>query len=320
MVTGRNERRTILAMPRRVKFFGASVGGPPHGSPVNYDISEQLIDAEQLQFLPTAGRDSRYLDTDTGRFLFTMVDHHGPEVCFRLCRVDRDNLPQTEKGGNIAELLLDDETGLTETTYGVIFEPGLIGVVSSKGGPSMSRIAGYLKNKSTSVPSKLTISPLVHIDIIAKLREFETLSLFHLKLHPSQLPIIKGQWDVLDDNFEAQLNLWREQSTLEVTVSPTRNSQRRSHRSLMGPIVSLAQSATGLLIKRSSKFIVKGQPEGMLNDVVLNILSETLSVEQEIAKSAVRSSALDAESAYNAIRLSYNDLQNDIRDAMRSTQ
>ena len=83
----------------------------------------------------------------------------------------------------------------------------------------------------------------------------------------------------------------------------------------MNPIRSVAELA-GLLPKRGSKFLVKGQRMGAINDVVLNVLSETLSVEQEISKSAMRSSALDIDSAYNAIRRGYNDLKADIENAM----
>ena len=63
----------------------------------------------------------------------------------------------------------------------------------------MSSVAKYLKNKGTYVPRTLTVSPLVHKVIIDKLQAFETLSLFHLKSHPSQLPIIRAHWNDLDD-------------------------------------------------------------------------------------------------------------------------
>lgn len=309
---GLDNRPVVL---RKVKFFGISVGGPPHGTVDNYDPTQQLIDIDGLEFLQGAGRDSRYLDTDTGQVLFTNVDHRGPEVCFRLCRVDRDNLPQTEKAGDIEELLLDDETGIARTTYGIVLEPGLLGVVSAKEGPSMSGVAKYLKSKGANVPRTLTVSPLVHKDIIDKLRDFETLSLFHLRLHPSQLPIIRGRWNDLDANLDSQLNVWREQKSLETVIAPTPTSQRRAYQSLINPITSVAELA-GLLPKRGSKLLVKGQREGTINDVVLNLLSETLTVELDIVKSAARSSALDIDSAYNAIRRGYNDLRADIENAM----
>ena len=248
------------------------------------------------------------MDTGVGPVLFTSVDRLGPEVCFRLCRVDRDNLPQTENRGRIEELLLDDEVGIVETTYGVVLEPGLIGAVSAKGGPPMSRIAKYVQDKSSVVPKKIEVGPLVHRDIIDKLRDFETLSLFHLKLHPSQFPIVRGRWGDLDTNFDSQLQLWREQAALETKIAPERGTRRRAHESLINPIVSLAETA-GLLSRKNSKFLVKGQRVGEVNDVLLNVLSDTLSIEQEIAKSATRSSALDIESAYNAIQRGYGDLK-----------
>ncbi len=317
MTMPRIDQDKRFPISRRVRFFGVSIGGPPHGSVATYDISELLIDIDRLGFLLGGGRESKYMDTDSGRVLFTTVDHPGPEVCFRLCRVDRDNLPQTEKGGSIEELLLDEETGLMETTYGIVLEPGLIGIVSSKGGPSMSGIAKYLKDKGRNIPGKITVGPLVHKDIIDKLNDFETISLFHFKLHPSQIPIVRGRWDELDENFDSQLRIWSEQSSLETIIAPTRDSSRRAYPSLIRSIVSLAEVA-GLLRKRDSKFLVKGQRAGTVSDVVLNILSETLSVEQEIVKSAVRSSALDVESAYDAIRRGYNDLKSDIENAMET--
>ena len=78
---GLDSRPVVL---RKVKFYGISVGGPPHGVVENYDPTEQLLGIDELDFLQGAGRDSRYLDTDNGQVLFPNVDRRGPDVCLRL--------------------------------------------------------------------------------------------------------------------------------------------------------------------------------------------------------------------------------------------
>ena len=52
MTTARTDQEVLPVVPRTVKFFAVSVGGPPHGIARPYDISEPLIDIGNLEFLP----------------------------------------------------------------------------------------------------------------------------------------------------------------------------------------------------------------------------------------------------------------------------
>ena len=77
-----------------------------------------------------------------------------------------------------------------EVTHCIAFKPGLLGTVSKRG-PSASSLARYIREKVQDKPDRLQVVPLVHKDIISRLRRLQTLSLFELKLSPSQIPIMR---------------------------------------------------------------------------------------------------------------------------------
>ena len=81
----------------------------------------------------------------------------------------------------------------------------------------------------------------------------------------------------------------------------------------MGPLTSLAQKVG--LLPSSSIYKVRGKTEGHAREVTLNLLSDTLTTEEEIMKVRVRDEAVDDDSAFSAIIRAYEALKSEIEDA-----
>ncbi len=297
-----------------VRFYSVTVGGPPHGPAMRFDASKALTEIDQLPLSFTDTANTRYQHRRNDRSLHTIVDSSGSgEVCFRFCEVNRADLPQIEAEGAITDLQLEEREGLMEATHCIAFKPGLLAAVSKRG-PSPTSLGKYILAKIQDSPGSLDVVPLVHMDIISRLQRLQTISLMELKLSPSQIPIVRGASDDLDKLFEAQLAMWNEQSRLEVIIRPAQSSVHGARQKLLGPIVDIAGRA-GWFAKEST-YKVRGRSETQAREVTLNILSDSITTEESVERSRERSSALDNDSAFNAIRNAYMALEPDIEEAL----
>ena len=304
-----------------VRFYTATLGGPPTGIPArNVDITDALQVCESLDLTFASGSSSRYLRTRSGKSLFTMIDRTTDNVCFRFCEVDRDIYLQIEKEGDMRDWHTEEGWGVVECSYAVVLETGLIGVIIDQG-PIMQRLGRYLIAKGNL--EDVTISPLIHKNIIDRLHRMESLSLFHLRINPSQLPIVRGSSGQLDATLDAQRSLWNEQSSYEVRITPTQQTQSNARNELMSTLTGLAERS-GFLSKESI-YKVKGRLDGGERDIVLNLLSDELTTEEYVHVSTMSDSTvssrdtrklmLDTQSAYNAILSAYQSLSSDINEA-----
>ena len=312
-MTSRNFEDGHLTDIRTIGFFSSSVGGPPHGAAIRFDTAATLLEINKLGFINSNISPTRYMDTNNDRSIYTnVVKRTDDGVFFTFCETKQRDFPQIEEAGNFSPLDLRDGQGLGRVTHCVAFKPGLIGAILANG-PSASTLAGYIRKKRPIGSRRLQITPLVHRDVIARLNKFEAISLFQLKLSPSQLPVIRGAWDQLDNTFDSQLAMWNEQTALEVIVRPLESSQRGARASLIGPLTSLAQKVG--MLPSSSTYKVRGKTEGHAREVTLNLLSDTLTTEEEIMKVRVRDEAVDDDSAFSAIIRAYEALKSEIEDA-----
>ena len=296
-----------------IGFFAVSMGGPPHGAAVKFDTADALCEIDKLGFVGSAVRRTRYMHTQNDKAVYTaIVRRTDEEICFKFCEVNRGDLPQIEEAGIVEPLPLAEDQGLMHATHCIAFRPGLIGAVLNIG-PPVSRLAGYIRRKKVNGPTKLQVKPLVHRDVIERLNKLESISLFQLKLSPSQLPVIRGAWRELDNSFEAQLGMWSEQATLEVVIRPLASSQRSARGSLLDPLISLARRSG--LLSSNSIYKIRGKTEGQARDMTLNILSDALTTEEEVKRISMRDEALDDASAFHAITRAYEALKTEIDEA-----
>lgn len=309
-----------------VRFYLITSGGPPHGSfPSAFDVEDALQKINSIPLSLEDGKPTRYMHRNNGKSLHTIIDESRNNLCFRLCEVRREDLPQTEKEGIVRELSLEEGQGLLENSYGIVFRPGLIGAISIPG-VDMYRLGLYIRNKLQIPKSQLKINPLIASDVINRINNLEAISFFRLRISPSQLPIISNRWEGLTNTFNAQLGMWSEPETLEVIIRPARDSRGRARDAIISNLISLADPSIRNLLTGPATYKIKGRLEGRTRDVMLDVLGDSLTTEEQVLKSGAgnndpnhRSAGLDGSSAYEAISRAYDTLEPEIMDALNNS-
>ena len=301
----------------RVQFFVASRGGPPRGPAARVNIEEALLEAASLP-RHVVGDGGRCAPTRNGHLLVLDVHDCSAGFAFAFGDVNLTDLPSTAtRDGEIRALDLESGRGLLSSTHCVTFGakfPDLIGCIPGMG-PDVTRLADYLASRCPSVGGKFRIEPLMDADIAGALSRMQAVSLFRLRIDPSQVPVIRGHWDNLDARLDADLALYAEQKYLDVRLEPVESARSRALSSLQERVLSLL-GATSLLA-RGSVFQIKGPLDDLsARDVVVDLVGRKLSVPVSVAKERSGHSALHKWSAYPAIREAYSTLQSDIDAAM----
>ena len=295
-----------------VRFYVCTVGGSRPASRRKCSLLPALVDMGcgpvGRELAPTAIQ-----SLGNGKWLFVELWSSQLPANFVLRGTDRVNLPELEDSGVIQQLQLPDSAGLISSTYAVEFQDGVMGTIQS-GGPYMMQLTRYLKSSGNARLHGLKIDPLVDTDVVSRVLDSKSLSYVDLQMYPSQLPLIPPGAGKVKGGLEYQLELWSEQKSLRFYIEPSNDSAGRAMEEYRNPITSIIQTWVPLAA-RGSKFKIKCSRlvEGMLRDVIVDVLSGKLTTEKTVELKGVRTSALDENSAFEAIREAYKDLQTDIQ-------
>jgi hypothetical protein len=73
--------------------------------------------------------DDRYLkDDEDGYEICCLIDELAPPQKARFCKIRRDDFPQVEHKGNLADLVIPDEYGLAECVHAIFFPENVVGL------------------------------------------------------------------------------------------------------------------------------------------------------------------------------------------------
>lgn len=301
-----------------VRFYSCTVGGSRPASRRMVSLWPALIsmgcEPAGRELAPSA---VRLLGND--RLLFVELWGNQQSANFVMRESDRANLPELEDSGVIQELQLPDTAGLISSTYVVEFQSGVIGTISMSG-PSMAQLVKYLKFSGDQQIAGLKVDQLIDTSVASRVMDSRSLSYIDLQMRPSQLPILLPTAGKVKAGLEHQLELWSEQKSLRFYIEPSRDSSGRAMEDYRNPIASLIESWVPWAVP-GSKFKIKSSRfvDGMLRDVVTDVLSGKLTTEKTVQLKSSRTSALDEHSAFKAIREAYIDLQVDIQLSIKSS-
>ena len=311
-------RRTTVE--QTVRFYRISLGKNDDGAPGTYDVRHAL---EQIQSLPCDLNAAvpRYLPDGEGNVLFTHLrnaghktePHREAETDFELWLSNRTNLPQIESGGNISDLLIADSAGLATAIYAVFFPPNIIGTVSDGRDIRIAQLGKYMTAKGLSVGGEPKIQPIIHREVRDRLERLGEVSLFQFAIVPSYVEVVESIDHSLAEAFRSIRSVWEGQERIEVIIRPMRNTKRSARMSLVPTLQELIGRID--FFSNSKKCKVTGKLDGTTRQLLINVLSDKLSVKKQIEKSSSRSSALLDRSAYMAIKEAYTDLYPDIAQA-----
>ena len=295
---------------RKIYFFRADIGKDDSGMPSLFDPTPAL---QKIIQLPFTGEDGgRYEDDADGNVLclFRALTRAN-QVQF--CRIRRTGLPQIEDSGNLSELQIGPNTGLSEAIQVMFFSENITGIVYNHFGPRLSRLGPYLHTKSNCIIPVVRFRPLLNVNVSKQLDELDDLRLFELNVRPSFANVIRQHDDSIGDILDANI---RYQGSDDIVHVMTKHSGAR-RQTMLDRAVNLAKRLLLLddLSGNVDRFRLRGKRRDTGKVETIDLLRDQLLSTQSIVRLSERGRALDPESAFQAINTAYEDLKDDLGQA-----
>jgi len=215
-----------------------------------------------------------------------------------LYRVRHDNVPSLETAGVITDLPIGARQNIVEETHLVFLPNNVIGVITSRDGPRVGRLASYLQ-KQFSI--EVGICPVLDPDTTRTLSEMGRVTSVELSIPAAVAsflaPSDSGDRDVIDAfKFLAEAS---DSKTLHLSVvlslGPNQSASTK-WRAFISYIVNSGQLPLFNKFKIHAKSIDSQSPS-----IVKDFVEEKLAMKRDITLDANDSRRLNSESAYQAI-------------------
>ena len=298
-------------LERKILFFRADIGFDDGGVPLEFDPLPTLTAIGVLPF--TDDDQGRYEAEVDGNALCLIIHHLQPMASVRFCRVRRTGLPQLEQAGLITDLDLTPESGLLESIHVTFFPNNIVGAEYNHFGPRISRLGSYLHSKSQKAAPRATFRPLLRGDATAQLDRLTDLRLLEISVLPSIVEITRQSDDSLADALEANARAVETPKTLQAILKPLENAQTSFLSRKRGPLKEMVGNES--LREGSAKFQVRGKCADSGRVETIDLLKDQLISTQGIVRMNERSRALNPDSAFEAIRESYELLKDELEEA-----
>ena len=298
---------------RKIYFYSINAGRNLAGKPIPYDLESVLEVIQGLDFKTDAG----YLRDEGGFEVCGFVDEQSSLQKVRFCKIIRDDLPQIERQGNLADLELTEKEGLAHCVHVVFFPDNIVGLEYNYNGPTVTRISEYLYEKAKNVCPKIPeFEHLVDPDTIAKLKRMKTVRRFRIRVRPSLLNSVEQADESLAGTFRSAREL-AQAKEIELSLSVGHAGRKET---LGSRLIDVA--TTLVTLKDTNNDVISAEINGYNNtgkiDVV-DLLSAKLMAIKNIPRRRGRTSAPPKESVYAAIEEAYNDFKDQFPRALGVT-
>lgn len=299
---------------RKVYFFRAHGDRTDGGRVIPYDVGPALNYIDTLTF--ASGDRYRGSGAEVTCCWPTELEAP-PRVEFG--KVRRADLPTVEEEGNTQPLDLTEDQGIVEKTHFVFFPNYVLGMLYNYYGPRRSSLARYLGDKHGPTPESLEFTPLLRQDVLDALDKFGRIRVLRLGVLRSFLRYLEEFDESLYEAFEGVDRLGNA-PRLELVLRPEAYQRDwiEGEGGLMDMIRRLAERVTGdpEYGEQVKKFEVKGLnvEEESVDEV--DVLNEKLVRTKQVVRLGDRSRSIQADSAYDAIIEAYEELQDQLNDAV----
>lgn len=290
---------------RKIYFYRIYTGGNTAGIPAPYDMKQALAAINSLRFEQKA----RYLHDEDGYEICCWVDDLNAPHRATFGKINRGDLPQIEKQGELADLSLPEESGLAECVHAMFFpeivrgiEYTIVGIEHNYKGPRVSRISDYLFEKSRSVYPKIPkFEPLLEQEVMGQLERMRIVRRFSLKVRES----LFRSSEQLDENLASALQASRQMGQpqeIEITLSVGRGKGTlgRYPVSIAKKLVALRDTNYDVI-----KGEIKGASESGENELI-DLLNARVVAEKWIPRNAPLGGSR-SERFYEAINQAYHE-------------
>ena len=281
------------------------------GRPLAFDPRPALNVIDQIPF--TNDDTGRYVFENDGNAVCVLTQRIDPNPQLRYCRIRRTGLPQLEQAGQVTDLNLAPDSGLLEAIHVVFFSNNIVGAEYNHFGPRLSRLGGYLTDKSNQAVCKATFNALLRRDAIEQLDRLEEIRLLDISIRPAYASFVRDADESLADALEANARLVGDPEKVQLVIRPRKEFWRATLDRLRTPIHRLLNQSPSTAI--ADRLQLRGRCRDTGRVETLDLLKDQLISTKRIVRMSNRSRALDAESAFQAICAAHQELECSLEDA-----
>ena len=304
-------RRNANTVERKIYFFRADIGSEESGQLLSFDPSPAL---NVIDHLPFTNDDGGRYEFDSDGNALCLLDHRlGLNPFVRFCRVRRTGLPQLEQAGQITDLDLASDTGLLEAIHVVFFPNNIVGTEYNHYGPRLSRLGGYLHDKSNRAVPKATFRALLRHNAVAQLDRLTEIRVLDMSIRPAYVAMVRQANQSLGDAFLANSRVLANPETVQLVIKPQRESRRTAWESLRASFRRMLNQNE--FTQNAHRFQIRGTCADTDRVETIDLLKDHLISAKEIVRMGERSRALDQQSAFQAIGMAYDELEDDLHRA-----
>jgi hypothetical protein len=264
---------------------------------------------EILRAIADLNLEERYVDSGEGNVLLPLVDHipaqGRPEFGrMRFLRVRRENLPAVEQAGALSDLPIEADAGLAEPSH-IIFGPRALVVAEyNHFGPRISALSYYLRIK---FDRRIDFATYVQPEVLEQLDRLRDIRLVDLVAIPSAAHSDELADDLIWSTVEQAGEI---EQTKAVGVHLTAEAGSRTFTERVKESIHriLATGAD----ESASVFKVRGFDPASGRPEVVDLLRPKVVRRILVARVDRRTTALDTEAAYAALREAAESAEDDV--------
>ena len=295
---------------RTVHFFLADAGRAETGRPLRFDPTPALNVIGSLPFDNTpSGRYEQDRDGNALCVFGSPPRSHGVQFC----RIRRTGLPLLENAGNLSELQIPSNAGLSEAIHVRFFPRNIVGAVYNHYGPRMSALGSYLYERANGAIPRVTFRPLLDSNASRQLATLGDLRLLEFDIRPSFATTLREMDPSLGHTFGALSELLDSPETISLVLKAPRHGARGLLSRMGAPIANILRR--GDVRENVERLRVRGKNVETGRVETMDLLQDRFVSTQEIVRLSRRSRSLDPTSAFDAIRNAYDALKDELEVA-----
>lgn len=228
-----------------------------------------------------------------------------PQIIFGSIR--RSDLPQKITGAKLLSLRLGVNSGLVEKIHIVFFSSSIIGADYNFYGPRLTKFAEYLREKlEGQVPNDIHFDFLLRQDVSKKLERVKEIRLFNLRVRAAYIDQVARANQSLAEAFKIAGEIGQAED-VEIILRIAPRQKGKLSNKILQATRKLAKYKD--LHTNALNFNVRGVDKETEKIIELDLLSDKLISTQLIRPISLRSKALEAQSAFDAIKEAYEKLK-----------